>query len=56
MARPVPTLDYERELMATGARIIAGMDEVGRGAIAGPVTIGVVAVKNDDVGPHAKRR
>ena len=30
--------------MATGARIIAGMDEVGRGAIAGPVTIGVVAV------------
>ena len=44
MARPVPTLDYERELMATGARIIAGMDEVGRGAIAGPVTIGVVAI------------
>jgi ribonuclease HII len=30
--------------MATGARIIAGMDEVGRGAIAGPVTIGVVAI------------
>ncbi|MSO15802.1 MAG: ribonuclease HII, partial [Ilumatobacteraceae bacterium] len=44
MARPVPTLDYERELMATGACIIAGMDEVGRGAIAGPVTIGVVAI------------
>ena len=44
MARPVPTLDYERVLMATGARIIAGMDEVGRGAIAGPVTIGVVAI------------
>ena len=44
MARPVPTLDYERELMASGARIIAGMDEVGRGAIAGPVTIGVVAI------------
>ena len=40
MARPVPTLDYERELMATGARIIAGMDEVGRGAIAGPVPLG----------------
>ena len=44
MARPVPTLEFERELFATGARIVAGMDEVGRGALAGPVTIGVVAV------------
>ena len=44
MARPVPTLDTERQLFASGARIVAGMDEVGRGAIAGPVMIGVVAV------------
>jgi ribonuclease HII len=44
MARPEPTLDVEREFFASGARIVAGMDEVGRGAIAGPVTIGVVAV------------
>ena len=44
MARPEPTLDVEREFFANGARIVAGMDEVGRGAIAGPVTIGVVAV------------
>lgn len=44
MARPVPTLVTERELFAQGARIVAGMDEVGRGAIAGPVTIGVVAI------------
>ncbi len=44
MARPVPTLDTERELFASGVRIVAGMDEVGRGAIAGPVMIGVVAV------------
>jgi ribonuclease HII len=44
MARPVPTLDTERELFTSGARIVAGMDEVGRGAIAGPVMIGVVAV------------
>jgi ribonuclease HII len=44
MARPVPTLEYERELFATGARIVAGMDEVGRGALAGPVTVGVVAI------------
>lgn len=28
----------------TGARYIAGVDEVGRGALAGPVTIGVTAI------------
>ncbi|GAA1813036.1 ribonuclease HII [Nesterenkonia flava] len=28
----------------TGARFVAGVDEVGRGALAGPVTIGVVVV------------
>lgn len=44
MARPEPTLQVEREFFASGARIVAGMDEVGRGAIAGPVTIGVVAI------------
>jgi ribonuclease HII len=44
MARPVPTLEFERELFTTGARIVAGMDEVGRGALAGPVTVGVVAI------------
>ena len=44
MPRPVPTLDVERQLFATGARIIVGIDEVGRGAIAGPVTIGAVAI------------
>jgi len=40
----VPTLDVERQLFTTGARIIVGIDEVGRGAIAGPVTIGAVAI------------
>lgn len=44
MARPVPTLDMEAELISTGARIVAGVDEVGRGALAGPVMVGVVAV------------
>ena len=41
---PVPHLLIERELLAGGARIVVGMDEVGRGALAGPVTVGVVAV------------
>jgi ribonuclease HII len=44
MARPIPTLAFEHELIASGHRVVAGMDEVGRGALAGPVTIGVVAV------------
>ena len=44
MARPVPTLEVEREFFASGARIVAGVDEVGRGAIAGPVCIGIVAI------------
>ena len=44
MPRPVPTLDVERQLFASGARIVVGIDEVGRGAIAGPVTIGAVAI------------
>ena len=44
MARPVPTLALENECFAAGARIVVGLDEVGRGAIAGPVCVGAVAV------------
>lgn len=44
MTRVDPTLDVERELFASGARLVAGVDEVGRGALAGPVTIGVVCI------------
>lgn len=39
-----PTLELERELLAAGARIVVGVDEVGRGAIAGPVAVGVAVV------------
>ena len=41
---PIPTLETEQEFFSTGARIVAGLDEVGRGAIAGPVMVGVVCV------------
>jgi len=34
----------ERELHAGGHELVAGMDEVGRGALAGPVSVGVVVV------------
>jgi ribonuclease HII len=33
---------FEREAMRTGARLIAGVDEVGRGAVAGPVVAAAV--------------
>lgn len=41
---PPPTLRLERGLLRSGARLVAGMDEVGRGALAGPVTVGVALV------------
>ena len=40
-----PTLDVERELFAAGAKCIVGVDEVGRGAIAGPVVVGVSLIR-----------
>jgi len=39
-----PSLRVERALQRDGHRVLAGMDEVGRGALAGPVTVGVVVI------------
>jgi ribonuclease HII len=39
-----PSLRVERSLQRAGHRLLAGMDEVGRGALAGPVTVGVVVI------------
>ncbi len=39
-----PTLAVERSLLAAGARYVGGIDEVGRGALAGPVSVGVCVV------------
>ena len=39
-----PTLREERRLLRSGHRLVAAIDEVGRGALAGPVTVGVVVV------------
>lgn len=39
-----PSLRVERALQRQGHRVLAGMDEVGRGALAGPVTVGVVII------------
>ena len=42
-----PSLALERELLAEGRTLVAGMDEVGRGALAGPVSVGVAVVTVD---------
>jgi ribonuclease HII len=39
-----PSLRVERLLQRQGHRLLAGMDEVGRGALAGPVSVGVVVI------------
>jgi ribonuclease HII len=40
----VPTLRTERGLLRAGAATLACVDEVGRGALAGPVSVGVVVL------------
>lgn len=39
-----PTLRHEKSFRAGGARYLAGVDEVGRGALAGPVSVGIAVV------------
>lgn len=39
-----PTLELEHELFGAGVRFLAGVDEVGRGALAGPVSVGVAVI------------
>lgn len=41
-AGPAPTLRLERRCWRAGDRIVCGVDEVGRGAWAGPVTVAAV--------------
>lgn len=40
-SKPYPSLDFERRIFERGNRFVIGIDEVGRGAIAGPVAVGV---------------
>lgn len=42
-SRP-PGLDVERGLWAGGSRIVVGVDEVGRGSWAGPISVGAAVV------------
>lgn len=42
-------LNYERQLMESGARLIAGIDEAGRGPLAGPVVVAGVIMPMDNI-------
>lgn len=47
--QPVDNLRYEKTLWTNGVELIAGVDEVGRGALAGPMVVGAVILKLDDL-------
>ena len=42
-----PTTFFESELWNSGLQYVAGLDEAGRGALAGPVSVGAVILPND---------
>ena len=47
MTRTDPNTKFENELWQSGLKHIAGLDEAGRGALAGPVAVGAVILPND---------
>jgi ribonuclease HII len=47
LKRQSPGLGVERELWEAGATIVVGVDEVGRGAWAGPLSVGAAVVPRD---------
>ncbi|MGC9957416.1 ribonuclease HII [Roseiarcus sp.] len=48
-AAATPHFDFEREAFACGHRWVAGVDEVGRGPLAGPVGVAAVILDPDDL-------
>ncbi|HJU81823.1 MAG TPA: ribonuclease HII [Acidimicrobiia bacterium] len=51
LVKPPPTLDTERQLLLEGFRTIGGVDEVGVGAMAGPIVAGCVVLPLPAVTP-----
>jgi ribonuclease HII len=49
MAGIIPDFSHETEVLARGARIVVGVDEVGRGPLAGPVTACAVRLDPDRI-------
>jgi ribonuclease HII len=46
MKKTSPTLEFEKDCWDKGYRLIAGLDEAGRGPLAGPVTAAAVILPN----------
>ncbi|WP_236685727.1 ribonuclease HII [Demequina oxidasica] len=46
------SLEHEAVLWDAGARVVVGIDEVGRGALAGPVSVGVCALERCETWPE----
>lgn len=44
---PVPGLEHEKRLWASGHDVVVGMDEVGRGSWAGPLTVAAAVIPRD---------
>ena len=51
-----PTLEIEREIFDSGASVVIGCDEVGRGAIAGVVAVGACAILPQTDSPPERLR
>ena len=49
MVHAADLMEYEKRLMAEGFKLICGVDEVGRGPLAGPVTCAAVIMPLDDL-------
>lgn len=49
-SKTFPSLKTESQLLADGARYVIGIDEVGRGALAGPVAVGLALLDSHSAG------
>ena len=47
LRRKAPGLELERELWSTESTVVVGVDEVGRGAWAGPISVGAAVIPRD---------
>lgn len=45
--KPAPSLEIEQQLRVDGARVVAGIDEVGKGSWAGPLVVCAAVVRTD---------
>lgn len=54
--RTDPDLAFERELWRGGLTYVAGLDEAGRGALAGPVAVGAVILPREAIRAPGLRR